>query len=80
MNIIVQPGPGAPPSHTSSTNLSTRWTELRNTCEVVLDLACTITDSVDVHFLNHSEALKESEMLISSTKDFLQSLMDIQFH
>jgi sugar lactone lactonase YvrE len=58
MNTIVKPGPGAPPSHTSSTNPSTRWTELRNTCEVVIDLACTITDSVDVHFLNHNEALK----------------------
>jgi ankyrin repeat protein len=67
MNKFVRPGPGAPPVDPLSADKPTRWTELRSTCEVVVELACAISESIDVHFLNHIGALKG----IHTTEQFI---------
>jgi hypothetical protein len=67
MNKFVCPGPGAPPVDPLSADKPTRWTELRSTCEVVVELACAISESIDVHFLNHIGALKG----IHTTEQFI---------
>lgn len=68
MNKRVCPGPGAPPVDPLSPDPPTRWTELRSTCEVVVELACAVSDGgIDVHFLNHIGALKG----IHSTDQFI---------
>jgi hypothetical protein len=72
MNTIVRPGPGAPPIDPfTTTELPTRWTELRNTCELVVELACTVTDSVDVHFLNNPNSLKGIKSSVQLHENFL---------
>ena len=58
MGHIIVPGPGAPPADPFAESPASRWTELRQTCEVVIEVACTVTGGIDVHFLNHRGALK----------------------
>ena len=58
MGLIVAPGPGAPPPDPFAESPATRWTELRQTCEIVVEVACTVAGGIDVHFLNHRGALK----------------------
>jgi len=60
MGSIVTPGPGAPEVDPFALDPPTRWTELRTTCEVVVELACTVAGGggIDVHFLNRRAALK----------------------
>ena len=59
MGSIVEPGPGAPPADPFAESVPTRWSELRSTCELVVELAATVTGGIDVHFLNHRGALKD---------------------
>ena len=59
MNKFVKPGPVAPSIDLFNTaELPTRWTELRNTWEIVIDLACDVSDNIDVYFLHHIGDLK----------------------